>query len=212
MKLLAFALCLTLFFSCESSSNGRSDDARPDRGTTSASVSEPFEDRSAVAEVNRVENARLVLFQAKAPNATMIMVNSRHRGLADRPGRLKIAMGDAGLGFKRISDLRVDHFLQLLDQLEADQIAEPFGPQHERMLKQGTQVPGFQGIIVVENAGRSTAYVGRRPSGANDEVGRKKFETFTNLKWVLADFYNGGGYVEYVDQAAGLGAGSGFDR
>ena len=202
-------LCLIAGFGCGTDSNSDTGEADP----RNARDESAFSDKNARAVHNRISDARVMLYQPRASSGALIMVNNRHGGLAKRPSRLAIAQGNPRTGFKRISDLQMDALIQSLENRDGAVIRESYSRQHDRMLtaKHG-QIPGFHGIIVVENDGQRWAYVGRRPQGRGDAVGAQKYKIFRDLKVVTSHFYNAEGVVEYVDQT-GLGSsGSGFDR
>jgi hypothetical protein len=152
-----------------------------------------------------IDDCRVVLYQPKT-RASMILVNRAHSKRATAKGRLDLALGRKSGGYNVLSDRQIDELLEAMKVRNANVLEEPFSREDERYLNAGpNDISGYKGIIVVENGGQRTKYVGLKPG--NDPVLAAKYRVFVDLKLLIAAIYRSTGPIE-MPEAGGTGAGS----
>jgi hypothetical protein len=197
LRLLPFVALALVFFSACSTGSGsgaqtRSDGSRTKTGDTEAADTTPMR--------HTVRDARIVLRQAES-NAVFILVNMSHSKRDTPQGRLALSGGDPNVGYKPIADREIDKLLTTMEENGFDTVKQPYTRADERYLSaKPTELPGFKGIIIVENDGRAHKVVGMSPKGNPALI--ETYKTFSNLKAAVAGWYNTQGRSERPSDAA----------
>ena len=197
--LALIALGLLPCCSSTSSSYNRRGDSLP--GGSSTVTNE-------AAVYGKVRNARIVLKQAKN-DTYFIMANMDHESRQTPQGRLALALGNPNLGYRVKTDKSIDALLRSFETYNHRLIIEPWQESDTRYLRaKDGSIPGFRGIIVVENDGQRYKMMGRRPNGLNDVLGQQKYATFSELKQLILGWYTSEGAIEQPNSALQPGSAS----
>lgn len=199
--ILVLALAVVAFGpACEStgSSNGSA-------GRSSARTG-PGVDEGAnpAAQYQDIDDCRVILYQPKN-RTSMILVNRAHSKRDSLKGRQDLALGLRDGGYNVLSDQQIDELLEAMKVRNGALIASPFSRADERYLNAGPgDIGGYKGVIVVENGGQRTKYLGMSPQG--NPALAQKYQIFADLKLLVATVYSASGPVE-MPQSGRTGSG-----
>lgn len=150
-----------------------------------------------------IKNARIILYTPRA-SITMILVNKVHEKRRTAKGRLWLTNGRVDQAYKAMDDHEIDALLKSFPTFNHQIIKSPWNDEDAHLLRATTDdIPGYKGVILVENAGQRYKLLGRRPSTAGDSLGVARLKAFSQIKTLVSSWYNSVSIVEFPQASSG---------
>lgn len=198
-------LCVFSVLSCSGGSGGSANrSSTSNSGRSGANAAEPAAAPEPEAPLSQtIRDARIILRQAKS-DTTFVLVNRANSKRQTHAGRLAITNGDEGLTYKALSEKEIDNLLISLEKVGIQTIKEPIAAGDESAFTMtSSQMQSLTGMVVIENNGERYKAVGVRPMGSADPAMQQKLKVFTDVKGVVAGWYNAPGLSERPADLAG---------